>query len=126
MARDRHALCFIIKRGIKRVRHEEASSYRSISSLCGASVTKERSRATEPISSVRIRLSIDRRSPFAGMLNPFTGVRAARTPEDTPETGARLATLGVEVIVLRTLANRPESGNFTSTLREDIGNLLQE
>jgi hypothetical protein len=60
------------------------------------------------------------------MLNPFTGVRAARTPEDTPETGARLATLGVEVIVLRTLANRPESGNFTSTLREDIGNLLQE
>ncbi len=44
----------------------------------------------------------------------------------TPETRARLATLGVEVIVFRTLANRPESGDFTSTFRENIENILRE
>jgi len=27
---------------------------------------------------------VDRRSPFAGMVNPFTPARAAQAPEDTP------------------------------------------
>ena len=31
---------------------------------------------------VERRLRIDRRSPFAGMVNPFTGVRAPQDPED--------------------------------------------
>ena len=31
---------------------------------------------------VERRLRIDRRSPFAGMLNPFTGMRAPQAPED--------------------------------------------
>ncbi len=44
----------------------------------------------------------------------------------TPETRARLATLGVEVIVVRALANRPESGDFSSTFHENIENILRE